>query len=143
MQQNGSNTAESAERNNLSGLHFLAAEDNDINAEILIEILSIEGAACEVVENGRMVVERFASAAKGEFDAILMDVQMPVMNGYDATRAIRALPREDAVTIPIIAMTANAFAEDEKEALEAGMNIHLAKPIDVDALFETLDEIFA
>ena len=134
MQQNGSNTAESAERNNLSGLHFLAAEDNDINAEILIEILSIEGAACEVVENGRMVVERFASAAKGEFDAILMDVQMPVMNGYDATRAIRALPREDAVTIPIIAMTANAFAEDEKEALEAGMNIHLAKPIDIELL---------
>ena len=94
----------------------------------------IEGAACEVVENGRMVVERFASAAKGEFDAILMDVQMPVMNGYDATRAIRALPREDAVTIPIIAMTANAFAEDEKEALEAGMNIHLAKPIDIELL---------
>ena len=73
-------------------------------------------------------------AAEGEFDAILMDVQMPVMNGYDATRIIRTLDREDAQTIPIIAMTANAFAEDEKEALEAGMNVHLAKPIDVELL---------
>ena len=76
---------------------------------------------------------------KGEFDAILMDVQMPVMNGYEATRAIRQLPREDADTIPIIAMTANAFVEDEKEALKAGMNVHLAKPIDVGMLKKVIN----
>lgn len=126
--------------NALEGLHFLAAEDNDINAEILEELLSMEGASCEVVENGQLAVERFMNATEGEFDAILMDVQMPVMNGYDATRAIRALKREDAKKIPIIAMTANAFAEDEKEALNAGMNIHLAKPIDIDLLEEVIKE---
>lgn len=126
--------AEAADANSLEGMRFLAAEDNEINAEILKEILLIEGADCEIVENGQLVVERFERAAEGEFDAILMDVQMPVMNGYDATRAIRALTRADAGTIPIIAMTANAFAEDEKEALDAGMNVHLAKPIDVELL---------
>ena len=118
----------------LGGLYFLAAEDNEINAEILREILSIENATCEIVENGQLAVERFASSAEGEFDAILMDVQMPVMNGYEATRAIRALERRDAGEIPIIAMTANAFAEDEKEALRAGMNVHLAKPVNVELL---------
>ena len=112
----------------LKGLRFLAAEDNEINAEILAEILASEGAECEIVENGQMALERFEASEEGEFDAILMDVQMPVMNGYDATRAIRALPREDAGEIPVIAMTANAFVEDEKDALNAGMNIHLAKP---------------
>ncbi|MEZ3508741.1 MAG: response regulator [Lachnospiraceae bacterium] len=122
------------ENSNLEGMYFLAAEDNEINAEILREILLIENAGCEIVENGQMAVERFADSRMGEFDAILMDVQMPVMNGYEATRAIRALEREDAVTIPIIAMTANAFAEDEKEALQAGMNVHLAKPVDVTLL---------
>ena len=122
------------EENMLTGLHFLAAEDNEINAEILEEILEMEGAACEIVENGRLAVERFRDSEKGEFDAILMDVQMPVMNGYEASRAIRALEREDAKSIPIIAMTANAFAEDEKEALEAGMDVHVPKPIDIELL---------
>ena len=125
---------EAEETVSLAGLHFLAAEDNEINAEILTEILKAEGADCEIVENGRLALERFQSATEGEFDAILMDVQMPVMNGYDATRAIRALERRDAAQIPVIAMTANAFAEDEKEAIAAGMNIHLAKPIDIDLL---------
>ena len=120
--------------NSLEGLRFLAAEDNEINAEILTEILEMEGAGCEIAENGQRVLERFADSAEGEFDAILMDVQMPVMNGYEATRAIRALERRNAKTIPIIAMTANAFAEDEKEALEAGMNVHVAKPIDIELL---------
>ena len=119
------------EEGSLEGLHFLAAEDNEINAEILSEILSMEGAECEIIENGKIALERFIKAKEGEFDAILMDVQMPVMNGYEATKAIRALNRKDAREIPIIAMTANAFAEDEKEALDAGMNVHLAKPIDV------------
>ena len=129
-----------AEEDNLEGLHFLAAEDNEINAEILTEILDMEGASCEIVENGQLAVERFAQAGPAEFDAIVMDVQMPVMNGYDATRAIRALARPDAQTIPIIAMTANAFAEDEKAALAAGMNAHVAKPIDVDLLKKVIKQ---
>ena len=94
----------------------------------------MEGASCEIVENGRLAVERFQQAAEGEFDAILMDVQMPVMNGHDAARAIRALPRDDAGSIPIIAMTANAFNEDEKASMDAGMSAHVAKPLDLGLL---------
>ena len=139
-EKDGAVLQEPAEHDNLEGMHFLAAEDNEINAEILREILSIEGADCEIVENGKLAVERFEAAAEGTFDAILMDVQMPVMNGYDATRAIRALKRKDAKEIPIIAMTANAFAEDEKEALAAGMNIHLAKPIDITLLRKVIKQ---
>lgn len=127
-----------AQDGSLEGLNLLAAEDNEINAEILREILMMENAGCEIVENGKLAVERFMNSAENEFDAILMDVQMPVMNGYDAARAIRALDREDARDIPIIAMTANAFAEDEKEALNAGMNIHLSKPIDMELLKQVL-----
>ena len=129
-----------ADADNLKGLHFLVAEDNDINAEILEEILSMEEADCEIVENGKLAVERFESAAEKEFDAILMDVQMPVMNGYDATRKIRALGRKDAMEIPIIAMTANAFTEDVKDALEAGMDVHIAKPIDMELLKKTVSQ---
>lgn len=140
MQEEAEKTGELPEEtaHSLEGLYFLAAEDNEINAEILQEILAFEGAGCEIVENGQLAVERFERSQKGEFDAILMDVQMPVMNGYDATRVIRALEREDARTIPIIAMTANAFAEDEKEALNAGMNVHLAKPIDIEMLKQVI-----
>lgn len=127
-----------AETDSMEGLNFLAAEDNEINAEILKEVLSIENATCEIVENGQLAVERFAASAEGEFDAILMDVQMPVMNGYEATKAIRALNRGDAGEIPIIAMTANAFAEDEKEALRSGMNVHLTKPVDVELLWQII-----
>ncbi|MCI8610016.1 MAG: response regulator [Firmicutes bacterium] len=124
----------------LEGMRFLAAEDNEINAEILTEILGIEGAFCEIVENGRLAVERFEKAEQGEFDAILMDVQMPVMNGHDATRAIRSMEREDARRIPIIAMTANAFAEDEKAAIDAGMDAHVAKPLDVELLKKVIKQ---
>ena len=130
----GAETPESQQDASLEGLRFLAAEDNEINAEILAELLSMEGAGCEIVENGQLAVERFQQSAEGEFDAILMDVQMPVMNGHDASRAIRALSREDAGRIPIIAMTANAFAEDEKAALAAGMDAHVAKPLDLGLL---------
>ena len=143
IMQSGEDEKEDLEpeaEDNLEGLHFLAAEDNEINAEILTEILDMEGASCEIVENGQLAVERFAQALPAEFDAILMDVQMPVMNGYDATRAIRALMRDDAREIPIIAMTANAFAEDEKAALDAGMNAHVAKPIDVDLLKKVIKQ---
>lgn len=120
------------ENNSLKGFRLLAAEDNEINAEILSEILKMEGASCEIAENGQLALERFRHSAEGEFDAILMDVQMPVMNGYEATMAIRSLDRSDAKKIPIIAMTANAFAEDEKAALDAGMNAHVPKPLDVE-----------
>ena len=130
----GGAPSEPEEANDLKGLHFLAAEDNEINAEILAELLEIEEATCEIVENGRLAVERFRQSEEGEFDAILMDVQMPVMNGHEAARAIRALEREDAKRIPIIAMTANAFAEDEKAALGAGMNAHVAKPLNMELL---------
>lgn len=134
LKQNEMEVSEITKISTLEGLHFLAAEDNEINAEILEELLEIEGASCEIVENGQLVVERFSRAKENEFDAILMDVQMPVMNGYEATIKIRALDREDAQNILIIAMTANAFAEDEKEALDAGMNVHMAKPIDIELL---------
>ena len=133
------NISKDVEDNCLEGLRFLVAEDNEINAEILSELLDIEGASCEIMENGRLAVERFTAAAKGEFDAILMDVQMPIMNGYEAAKAIRVLDREDAGAIPIIAMTANAFAEDVKEALEAGMNAHVAKPINMELLKKTMN----
>lgn len=132
--ENRAENSDPAGNDSLAGLHFLAAEDNEINAEILTEILDMEGASCVIAENGRLALERFESSHEGEFDAILMDVQMPVMNGYDATRAIRALSRPDAAAIPIIAMTANAFAEDECEALSSGMNVHIAKPIDISLL---------
>ena len=134
MKEPRNETQDEEAANHLEGLHFLAAEDNSINAEILEELLSIDGATCELVENGELAVKRFEGTPPGTYDAILMDVQMPVMNGYDATRAIRALPRADAAAIPIIAMTANAFAEDEKAALDSGMNAHVAKPIDIDLL---------
>ncbi len=128
------------ETESLEGYHFLVAEDNEINYEILREVLSIEGATCEIVINGEQAVERFCEVQEGEFDAILMDVQMPVMNGYEATRRIRALEREDAGTIPIIAMTANAFAEDVRDALSAGMNAHVAKPVDLELLKKTIHQ---
>ncbi len=141
MQQVGEeDVPEPEECVSLEGLHFLAAEDNEINAEILSEILEMEGASCEIAENGKLVLERFEHAKEGAFDAILMDVQMPVMNGYEATRKIRALTRRDAAKIPIIAMTANAFAEDEKEALDAGMDVHMAKPIDVGQLKKVINK---
>ncbi len=125
----------------LKGKHFLAAEDNAFNMMLLEELLEIEGATVEIVENGQLAVERMESAQAGEFDAILMDVQMPVMNGHDATRAIRKLDSEYARTIPIIAMTADAFVEDERAAIAAGMDRHLSKPLDVDKLKRVIVEI--
>ena len=100
----------------------------------------MQDASCKIVENGQLAVEEFARSAAGQYDAILMDVQMPVMNGYDATKSIRNMDRADAAQIPIIAMTANAFTEDVKEALDAGMNAHVAKPIDPQQLSTTLSD---
>ena len=123
------------------GRLFLVAEDNEINAEILCELLAMYGAKTVVRQNGAQAVRAFAEAAPGTYDAILMDVQMPEMNGYEATRAIRRLDRPDAAAIPIIAMTANAFAEDVQSAMESGMTAHVAKPIDVDVLRNSLRSV--
>ena len=127
----------------LSGYRILAAEDNALNAEILSELMRMLGARLETRENGALVLEAFRSTAPRTYDAILMDVRMPVMNGYEATRAIRRLDRRDAKTIPIIAMTANAFAEDVEAAMEAGMDAHVSKPIDIDRLVRLLKELTA
>lgn len=125
----------------LSGLKILAAEDNEINAEILEELLSDEGVTCEIAHNGREAVEKFTTSKPGTYDLILMDVQMPVMNGYEATRAIRASGHGEAKTIPILAMTANAFDDDVKMALNSGMNAHMAKPIDIEKMKKMIAEL--
>ncbi len=117
---------------------FLVAEDNELNAEILTEMLHMDGAECEVAVNGKEAVEMFEKADPDRYDMILMDVQMPEMNGYEATRAIRASAHPRAKSIPIVAMTANTFAEDVKNALDSGMDGHLAKPIDMAAVRETV-----
>ncbi len=123
----------------LSGHHILVAEDNDLNWEILYELLSDMGMELERAENGQICVEKFSSSDRGFYDAILMDVRMPIMNGYEATTAIRALNnRPDAQDIPIIAMTADAFSEDIKHCLECGMNAHTAKPINLDEVISLL-----
>ncbi len=136
----GTGVPEAEEAGSLAGMHFLAAEDNEINAEILTELLEIEGASCEIAANGCLAVESFQRSEPGEFDAILMDVQMPVMGGHEAAKAIRALDREDAGRIPIIAMTANAFAEDEKAALSAGMDAHVPKPLSMELLKKAIEQ---
>ena len=125
----------------IQGMHILLAEDNELNMEIAEFVLQSEGAAVTKAVNGQEAVEIFQKSRPGELDAILMDIMMPVMNGYEAARAIRSLDREDSKTIPIVAMTANAFAEDKREAMAAGMNAHMAKPIQVDTLLRILSEV--
>ena len=127
--------------NILQGMRFLCAEDNEINAEILTELLKIEGAECTICENGEEIVKTFEKSAPGEYDMILMDVQMPVMNGYEATKAIRRSSHELAKKIPIIAMTANAFSEDIQHSLAAGMNAHVSKPVEMRVLEKTIRSI--
>ena len=131
---------EIAEKYDIRGLHLLAAEDNELNAEIVEILLTDDGAKVTVVKNGRQAVEHFESNPPGTFDAILMDVMMPVMDGIAATKAIRAMDRADAKIIPIIAMTANAFEEDAKRCLAAGMNAHLAKPFQIEDVEKTIVE---
>ena len=127
--------------NILQGMRFLCAEDNEINAEILTELLKIEGAECTICENGEEILKAFEQSAPGDYDMILMDVQMPVMNGYEATKAIRRSSHELAKTIPIIAMTANAFSEDIQHSLAAGMNAHVSKPVEMKVLEKTIRSI--
>ena len=139
-------SAEQAEKDEPAGnvlkeMRFLCAEDNELNAEILMELLKIEGAECTICENGKRVLEAFEQSAPGDYDMILMDVQMPVMNGYEATKAIRRSSHELAKTIPIIAMTANAFSEDIQHSLAAGMNAHVSKPVEMKVLEKTIRSI--
>ena len=127
--------------NILQGMRFLCAEDNELNAEILTELLKIEGAECTICENGEEILKAFEQSAPGDYDMILMDVQMPVMNGYEATKAIRRGSHKLAKTIPIIAMTANAFTEDIQHSLAAGMNAHVSKPVEMKVLEKTIRSI--
>ena len=124
----------------LTGRHILLAEDMFINAEIMKEILSMREMEVDHGENGKLTVELFEKSPLNYYDAVLMDIRMPVMDGLQATEAIRALNREDAKTVPIIAITANAFDEDVQRSLQAGMNAHLSKPVDPEKLYQTLEE---
>ena len=132
-------SAEEVQKAELKGRHILLAEDMVINAEIMKEILGMEEIEVDHAENGRFAVEMFEKSGGHYYDAILMDVRMPEMDGLEATKLIRALERPDAKTIPIIAMTANAFDEDVQRSLQVGMNAHLSKPVEPDHLYETLE----
>ncbi len=125
---------------NLRGLRVLAAEDNTLNAEILQFMLEDAGMEAVIAENGRQAVEAYKASEEGSFDFILMDIMMPEMNGYEAAKAIRRLDRKDAKKVPIIALTANAYIEDKQKALDAGMNDHVAKPVDIRKLFQVVQK---
>ncbi len=131
-----------APQKNFEGRRLLLVEDNELNMDIAVELLKMAGAEIDCAVNGREAVEQFAASPIGYYDAILMDVQMPVMDGYTATRSIRAGRHPDAETIPIIAMTANTFIEDIDAAYAAGMNGHIAKPVDIKTLYQTIEEFF-
>ena len=125
------------------GRHLLIAEDNELNAEILSDLLNMEGISSEWAENSKLAVEFFAESEAGHFDGVLMDMRMPVMDGLTATRELRKLDHPDAARVPVIALTANAFEEDVRQCLEAGMDAHLSKPVDIDVLKETLARLIA
>ena len=125
----------------LAGSRILLVEDNPLNREIEEELLKLTGARVETASGGKEGLDRYLGSEPGSYDVILMDIRMPGMNGYDTARQLRASGRPDALTIPVIAMTADVFAEDIQAALEAGMNDHLAKPVDMDRLEELLAAI--
>lgn len=131
-------TSVTTDTDSCRGLHLLIAEDNDLNYDVISELLALHGLTCERAENGKICVDRFSSMPAGTYDAILMDMQMPVMDGLEAAQAIRALPLPEAATIPILAITANAFAQDIEKCKAAGMNDHLAKPVNIHQLLATL-----
>ena len=125
----------------LEGRHILLAEDVQINAEIMMMVLAARGMDADLAENGRIAVDKFEASEQGHYDAILMDMRMPEMDGLEATRTIRAMARPDAKEIPIIALTANAFDEDVQRSLQAGLNAHLSKPVQPESLYETLESL--
>ncbi|MGO5165877.1 MULTISPECIES: ATP-binding protein [unclassified Candidatus Paralachnospira] len=131
---------ETDKKNNIHGLNLMLVEDNELNAEIAEMLLEDEGAIITMANDGQQAVELFNNNPVGTFDAILMDIMMPVMDGLAATKAIRSLNRPDAGTVPIIAMTANAFEEDVQKCLDVGMNAHLAKPLDIEKVKKTICE---
>ncbi len=135
------NAPESLKGVSIKGLKVLAAEDNEINAEILVELMEIEEVECDIACDGKEALDKFEQSAPDRYDVIFMDVQMPIMNGYEATRAIRACKHPRAKSIPIIAMTANAFDDDVRMAIDSGMNAHLAKPIDVEKLKDIIEDL--
>ena len=135
------NAALVEERADLKGRRILLAEDVPVNAEIMVMVLSMREMDVDLAENGRIALDKFAQHEEGYYDAILMDMRMPEMDGLEATRRIRALDRKDAGTIPIIALTANAFDEDVQRSLQAGLNAHLTKPVQPEALFDTLETL--
>jgi CheY-like chemotaxis protein len=128
-------------RADLEGRHILLAEDMEINAEIMTEVLSMRKIETDLAVNGKEAVHLYESKPEGYYDAILMDMRMPEMDGLEATRTIRASGRQDSETIPIIALTANAFDEDVQQSLQAGLDAHLSKPVEPDVLFETLEKL--
>ncbi|MBR4415139.1 MAG: response regulator, partial [Victivallales bacterium] len=125
----------------LKGRRILLAEDVEINAEIMVMVLETREMEVDLAKNGKIAVEMFESHPEGYYDAILMDMRMPEMDGLTATRAIRAMNRVDSKVIPIIALTANAFDEDVQRSMQAGLNAHLSKPVEPDALYETLESL--
>jgi len=135
------NEAKRQESDVVKGKHILVVDDIEVNRIILIKILSTLGATCDTAENGQETVEKFMNAPPGGYDLILMDVQMPGMNGYEATRAIRASSHPSAKTVPIIAMTANAFVDDVRDAIDSGMDAHIAKPVQIDKLKATIQQV--
>ncbi len=141
LQKKNQESLEAVHKAELNGRHILLAEDMEINAQIMIQVLSMKGMETDHAANGRIAVEMFESKPEGYYDAILMDMRMPEMDGLTATRTIRAKDRADAADIPIIALTANAFDEDVQQSLQAGLNAHLSKPIEPDILFETLEKL--
>lgn len=141
LQKNKEEKKSSVPKKALADKRFLAAEDNELNSEILVELLDMYDSLCDVAENGKIALEMFENSPKGYYDGILMDIQMPVMNGYDAAKAIRQCAHPDAKSIPIIAMTANAFSEDINNSFNAGMDAHIAKPMDMEKLESVYREI--
>ena len=132
---------ETVETNPLAGLRFLVAEDNKINADVLKELLEVEGARCEIAGNGKAAVAMFRVSRPGYYDMILMDIRMPLMDGYEATEAIRSLPRADAATVPILAMTADTMEEDVKRSFACGMDAHIPKPLNIQVLNQAVHKL--
>ena len=141
LKRRSANTDHKPQKAELTGRRILLAEDVPVNAEIMMMVLQTRGMEAELAENGRIAVEKFAAHPAGYYDAVLMDMRMPEMDGLEATRRIRAMDREDAKEIPIIALTANAFDEDVQRSLQAGLNAHLSKPVQPESLYETLESL--